>query len=515
MLFTLYPRFPYELNIIAGPVLSYLSASMNIFVIFALCDRKLRSPATIIMEVLAVADGLTALCTYGLEPYFNLFYKTIDVPGSRDTAVYYSFEQESDLEISISEAKQLVDLKYPLCAVHYFLQLFADNFHVVSILLTASLGMQKLIVIVWPFWSRANLTNRKTAVVCAICFLFSMVMNIPKMFVVSLTSDEDGSCIVSQPQKMIEYYVLTIYPILFAIVLISAVVVMLVSTCFILIILCRRKHIRGHTTLSKYEKKSCLLVVIVMIVFLLSEVPRIYLNTIIFDTYRSDSNQENIASYKVYTEIQNTMTVCFENLENKYVSELNINREMSTCARVSTDPEIQESVLEWVDYFTEDVSVHMSLIKRELKGKLKSDYIDLIWTLSQTVDSQLDFGFRLQFHNFVSTLYCNNVTEDDVFDTIIDLESIYKNSCDEPIVLAMYNRLTFLILGSTPYSEPMNYILNIIWGHVDISLEDLKLFTEILKISMIVGCGSNFVIYIVMSEKLREAISKKFTCCKQ
>ena len=33
-----------------------------------------------------------------------------------------------------------------------------------------------------------------------------------------------------------------------------------------------------------------------------------------------------------------------------------------------------------------------------------------------------------------------------------------------------------VVLVSSPYGEPMNYLLNIIWGHININLEHLKFF---------------------------------------
>lgn len=55
--------------------------------------------------------------------------------------------------------------------------------------------------------------------------------------------------------------------------------------------------------------------------------------------------------------------------------------------------ELQESILKWVDYLTEEVSVRMSLIKRELK----SNYIDLIWALRPK--SRFTTRFRLHTGN--------------------------------------------------------------------------------------------------------------------
>ncbi|CAC5406479.1 unnamed protein product [Mytilus coruscus] len=70
--------------------------------------------------------------------------------------------------------------------------------------------------------------------------------------------------------------------------------------------------------------------------------------------------------------------------------------------------------------------------------------------------------------------------------------------------------LPAMTLSSTPYSEPMNYILTIIWGRVDMTLNGLKVLIEILKLFTVLACASNFMIYIAMSEKMRKLLLNKF-----
>lgn len=55
------------------------------------------------------------------------------------------------------------------------------------------------------------------------------------------------------------------------------------------------------------------------------------------------------------------------------------------------------------------------------------------------------------------------------------------------------------------------YLLSI-WRYMETNLEQLKHLTEILKFSMITGCASNFLIYIAMSEKLRDALNWTIKC---
>ncbi|VDI19561.1 Hypothetical predicted protein, partial [Mytilus galloprovincialis] len=77
MLFILYARTPLWMNFVAGPIISYLSIVMNIIIFVALFHKNIRTPSTVLMQGLALIDGLTALCTYGFEPLFILYYEEI------------------------------------------------------------------------------------------------------------------------------------------------------------------------------------------------------------------------------------------------------------------------------------------------------------------------------------------------------------------------------------------------------------------------------------------------------
>ena len=105
-----------------------------------------------------------------------------------------------------------------------------------------------------------------------------------------------------------------------------------------------------------------------------------------------------------------------------------------------------------------------------------------------------------------NTMLCHNISDDNY---LTQFAFLLISFCSDEVYDSTMENLPFLILGSSPYSEPMNHILNILWGHLDISLKDLKLLIEILKISTVLGCASNFIIYIIMSKKLRENMAKK------
>ncbi|CAG2213099.1 unnamed protein product [Mytilus edulis] len=206
------------------------------------------------------------------------------------------------------ELTEFVSLKFPLCWLHFVVTNLTDTFHLASILITTSLGVQKLMAVMCPIWSRTKVTNRKAGIVCGVCVVGSMVMSIPRLFVVGFKSGKEDICLVSDPHANMQKYILTFYPILFTVVLSTAVVTMLVSTFYIIVILCRRKHVRGHASVSRSEKKSCILILSVMVVFLLTEVPRLYINTTLFFTYSANlENNANMAVNKIATEMHRSI----------------------------------------------------------------------------------------------------------------------------------------------------------------------------------------------------------------
>ena len=70
-----------------------------------------------------------------LNLFFNLHYEEI----GNDT---YSNNNMKDTQME--EFNKLVGLRFPYCLMHYCLTNLGETFHLVSILLTACLGLQKI-----------------------------------------------------------------------------------------------------------------------------------------------------------------------------------------------------------------------------------------------------------------------------------------------------------------------------------------------------------------------------------
>ncbi|CAG2240882.1 unnamed protein product [Mytilus edulis] len=255
------------------------------------------------MQGLALADCLTAFCLYGFEPGFAKNYAFIEENGLNQT-----------------EKLQIVDLKYPYCVMHFVVSQLSDNFHLTSVLLTTCLGLQKFVAIVVPVWSRTGMSANKSIVVCLVCFMLPLTLHIPRLFMVAFSPIENSDiCLISQRGDAVQKYVLSYYPMAYSVIIGSATICMVLSTCIILKTLCLNKAKGKETPVSFTKKRSSVLVVCVLVVFLVTEVPRLYLNGNIIGTYWSQSDDKNVVWLKVSTEIERDINqnMCFQNIDTK------------------------------------------------------------------------------------------------------------------------------------------------------------------------------------------------------
>lgn len=98
------------------------------------------------------------------------------------------------------------------------------------------------------------------------------------------------------------------------------------------------------------------------------------------------------------------------------------------------------------------------------------------------------------------------------FNKVAAINMLQYSNCFTQLYNNLFQHLQLLLLASSPYTEQMNYMINTIMSYQNFHLKDLKLLTEILKLSTVIACVSNFIIYILMSSKLRYEVSQKHPC---
>lgn len=239
---------------IAGSVLSYVAMVFNIIVVVILARKNVTCPIAVLMQGLGLANFLTACCSYGLEPLFLAKY--VCTPYKNTDG-------------------QKCTLPYPYCMFASHLSILTMTFHTVSNLITTSMGICKVLAILFPIWIKTHMTNRKASVCCFISFLLSLAIGLPRHFSLGFEDSNSSCLVVSQSLGVLEYASLY-YMILQIILSTCCSIVMVMSTIYIVYKRVLSSAFRGK--MSKYrrrERRSMLMVVIILFVFLVTEIPKV------------------------------------------------------------------------------------------------------------------------------------------------------------------------------------------------------------------------------------------------
>ena len=237
---------------ISGCVLCYIAVIFNITILSVLRRRNLSSPATVLMQGLAIADALTSFCSYGFEFLFQLKYENY-----------------------IHEIRKLT-LSYPYCAMYVHMSLLTEMFHLVSTALTLSIGIQKCVAMRFPIWTRIYLTKRKSLAVCLISFIVCIIIHVPRnlTLIVKAHEERDGYCVTTYRNEQLLDYSSLYFTMINTVLLTGFCVVMLLSTIYIVYKFITTSNLR-HKRVSKRTRQSALLVVFIMIIYLIIEIPKV------------------------------------------------------------------------------------------------------------------------------------------------------------------------------------------------------------------------------------------------
>ena len=180
----------------------------------------------------------------------------------------------------------LFPMNYPFCGLYVYMTYFVDMFHLVSALLTRCLGVQKSVTIQFPIWTRNPLTNKKSVICCASCFLLSIGIHIPRLMAITFKQDATflgTDCYVQQKSENLTIYLFVYYQMIMASFLLGLCLIMVICTIFIV---CKLSLNSFRRKIRKTEKRSIRLIILVLILFLLTDTPRLFLcGTIFFNNY--------------------------------------------------------------------------------------------------------------------------------------------------------------------------------------------------------------------------------------
>lgn len=261
------------------PIIAILTFISNIIVVCVFMKKQMRSVTTVFLAGLAVSDTLSA-ALWSITHFF--FY------GIRD---------------KIDEP-----LSYPDCIFHDFALYFAVIFHTTSVWLTLTLGLQRCVIVVKPFKGPRLWTIRKSTFIAVMAYLIPTVFFTPLFFMKNYFpfhfNSEDNVTHVYCAEDLAEWFIndMKAFSIIYhifrgAFIQLIPCVLMMISTAVLAYKLRHERILQRHMSRPvegqnrdfQRRQRTTLMVVIIMVIFLIVEIP----NGIVFGIkfYEDTTNQ--------------------------------------------------------------------------------------------------------------------------------------------------------------------------------------------------------------------------------
>ena len=148
------------------------------------------------------------------------------------------------------------------------------TFHTVSILLTTCLGIQKVVAIAFPIWTKYHMTN-KNFVVCSIsCFMVSVLISCPRHFSLQFKKSSlymlfrtSQVCKANKRSVGLSEYSSMYYLLIQTVLTTCCCIVMITCTVYIIYKLVNNKFSGRQTEGRRQEMRSIKIVVLLLCLF--------------------------------------------------------------------------------------------------------------------------------------------------------------------------------------------------------------------------------------------------------
>ena len=166
--------------ILAGEIIP-----VNIVIICILLREQYISPVTIFLSALAITDILTVLCA--TLPNFIAYY-----------FYYHDLDHTDDINLAWNR-------KYPDCVVFYVFDDSAYAFHMMSVLITTLLCVQKAVAMKIPFFAKYYINKQSSFLGILIVILVSTPIFVPYIYsgISEIFQDNSGGCCYSENHKFV------------------------------------------------------------------------------------------------------------------------------------------------------------------------------------------------------------------------------------------------------------------------------------------------------------------------
>lgn len=244
------------------PIITVLTLVSNVLVICVFLKKKMRSVTTLFLAGLACSDTLSAILWCVVHLYFYGFKSDYTVP-----------------------------VQHPLCVFHDYALYLAVMFHATSVWLTTTLGVQRCIIVVKPFWGPRLWTMKKSAFMTLLAYLLSVMFFLPLFFMnnykkIEVTENNITSVVCGvrvDPffEKRLYEYSIVNNSFRGIFVQFLPCILMLITTFVLAYKLkhgkilqrCISSAAEGPKRDFQHRQRTTLMVVIIMIIFLIVEIP--------------------------------------------------------------------------------------------------------------------------------------------------------------------------------------------------------------------------------------------------
>lgn len=224
---------------------------VNIIILFIFLRKENRTPVTILLSALAISDTMHALLIS--------FSEVI----ARRTEVH-------------SPTPRISTFSYPLCLNILRTLLLSYIFHLFSVCITTLLCLQKTVALLFPIWSRVHLNTKVSFIGSVVVLVISVLLVLPLIIFEELNIKMiEGKCC----NDRIEYFGIHDEPHRYTVLIINILnflsdLVVLLCTVYIackLTYLRRNLMWKDNPATQIRNRKSAITVVIICVIFLMSE----------------------------------------------------------------------------------------------------------------------------------------------------------------------------------------------------------------------------------------------------
>lgn len=244
-----------------GAGLSYILILQNIIIIRIFLKPKQLSAVSVLLSVLALCDTLSVFFWFVPEHIGAIFHWYNGTAFGIYSMVTASFEQ------------------YPFCVFGYWSRnILSSGFHSSAIVITTTLGLQKVMVMVFPLFSKSHLNIKCAVIVSVLILIVCLGLEMPYAFFFRFGPTNNGGCCKTlriDHTTVRKFFDSSHY--LRSGILLVSIVVQIITTMYITskLTFLRKTLWTESKAVRKRNRRSSFIVLYITLIFIISELPSV------------------------------------------------------------------------------------------------------------------------------------------------------------------------------------------------------------------------------------------------